>query len=435
MIEIYGKYGKALVYSDSLEPECYTQISNMMNHPAFTEQVRIMPDVHLGKGSVIGFTMPLSTKIDPQVVGVDIGCGMLSQRVSLAENILKHIDWRKEFDQRVRGVIPMGMNIHSSGNSRIISEIQRRTINKAEVAYRNPKYLTYTPPSYSDAWVKDIIKRVGIKPETFYNSIGTLGGGNHFIELGYEEDNPEYGWITIHSGSRNFGLRVCDYWVNQMKFFHKDEFNLRVSELKRDYTGVALGQKIEQLRQSFSPKSYLEGDGMTGYLYDMIFAQSYAEVNREEILRHILKVFPGKAIDTPICSVHNYVNFSDGIIRKGAISAYQTERVIIPWNMRDGLIIGVGKSNPDWNFSAPHGAGRTMSRKKAKDTINADVVARQMEDVYSSCIPIDEAPDAFKPVAEVMKYLEESVEVQIVVKPLVNLKADESPNERRGKKK
>lgn len=388
MLTFSGKHADAIVFADQIESSCYVMIDSIINDPAFNSPIRIMPDVHTGIGSVIGFTMPFKDRIKPTVVGVDIGCGMLSARLK------KPIPLSLQaIDIAIRKHVPTGFSIHPQP----IEDLDR------------------------DTW--DVAKRVGIKPATMACSVGTLGGGNHFIELGIDNSDDSH-WLTIHSGSRNFGKQVCDYWT---KVMNTDQSKLilreRIQELKQNYVGKALNEMISRtkLEVCSSKVMFLQGEPLAGYLHDMKIAQSYAKLNRATMLKSIVKALKLDIEDT-IESVHNYIDFEDNIVRKGAISAHAGQRVIIPWNMKDGLIIGVGLGNKEWNYSAPHGAGRVMSRSQAKQTFSKSAVLKSMDGIYTSCIPVDECADAYKHPSEVEKYLCETVKITNRVIPILNIK-------------
>ncbi|MEA3496008.1 MAG: RtcB family protein [Bacteroidota bacterium] len=414
---------------NDVEPECIKQIQNMIDHSAFTKDVVIMPDTHAGKGSVIGFTMPLSEKIIPNVIGVDIGCGMIS--VKFGGNLNFSIP---EADKKIKKIIPMGFKIHPKP---VLKNLDLSIPNKAVsnfVSQFNKKFNTnYLPTEISNEWLQNKIQEVGIKKETFYNSIGSLGGGNHFIEIGKSNNNY---FLTIHSGSRNFGLRIADYWqkvaINNFTKTPSFEYKKEVERIKKTTKDKKkIKQKIKELRIDFpidfnKELAFLTGNQMMQYLTDMIFAQYYASLNRKTILERIIKVLEIENIIEEIESVHNYVDFNDFIIRKGAISSYSGKKMIIPFNMRDGLLICEGITNESWNFSAPHGAGRIMSRTKAKKTVNLEAFKNSMKNVYSSCISektLDESPFVYKDSKLIESLIKPSAKIIERVKPILNIKA------------
>jgi len=341
----------------------------VLNHEMFENaKIRIMPDCHSGKGCVIGFTAPITGKICPNLIGVDIGCGMTSYIVKATS---PELDFAKSLEDVIRAEIPSGRQV----NTRVDDRIEKLDLNQFE----------------------DIVKRSSQKTQYAKLSLGSLGGGNHFIECGKLDDNNYV--LTVHSGSRNFGLSIARY---HQKIATEESLN-------KGYP-VYLG--------------WLEGDKAQQYLKDMRFAQKYASLNRSIMLEKIINKLNLQVVDK-LESIHNYIG-EDNLIRKGAISAKKGEKVIIPWNMRDGLIIGEGKGNEDWNFSAPHGAGRIMSRSKAKEELDLEKFKIEMEGIYSTCVrqsTLDESPMSYKPYQEVEKYLSESVEITHRIKPFYNFKA------------
>lgn len=361
MIKLKGKYSEATIFADSGEESAISQIQNMLNSPAITNPVAIMPDFHAGKGSVIGFTMKASEYIIPNIVGVDIGCGMLCAKLShiTVDTGIK----LSEIDRKVRSVIPVNRNIR---DTRLI------IASKIEL---------------------ELAKRVDIDPSYMERSIGTLGGGNHFIEFGLDDYNDL--WITIHSGSRNLGVRVAQYHQKRAVDYCKG-----IPEVQ---TGL----------------EFILTDS---YMSDMVLAQEYASWNRMYILYQIQKVL-NVDVGRIISSVHNFID-ADGIIRKGATTAQMGEDIVLPFHRQEGIWIMRGKGNSDWNFSAPHGAGRVMSRGEAKRTLNQEDETEKMKlsGVFSSNDPLDESPSAYKSPEEIRKYLGETAEFDFSIKPILNIK-------------
>ena len=369
MLEFQGKYASCKVMIDSVEETAIKQIHEFLDCPAFEgAKIRIMPDVHAGAGAVIGFTSSLTDKIIPNVVGVDIGCGIASVNLGARE-----VDFAA-FDAFVRANVPSGFSVHELAGLPDIDD---------------DDFLSS---------VHDVVKTTEQHQERVLRSLGTLGGGNHFIELGHDEAGST--WLTAHTGSRNFGLRVATY--------HQD-------------IAVKTVGKMGGLE-------WLEGDAATTYRCHMMVAQSYAARNREMIFQRLVEGFFAVPLgEVPMVeSVHNYIDFQDRTIRKGAIAAHAGQMVVIPWNMRDGLIIGVGKGAADWNESAPHGAGRVMGRGQAKRTLKVEDFTATMVGVWSSCIgakTLDEAPMAYKDHDAIEAALGDTVEVLHRVKPVYNFKA------------
>ena len=433
MITIPGKYTTAKVMIDNIEEGCISQITTFINHPAFTNPVAIMPDCHQGKGSVIGFTMKLTNKIIPNIVGVDIGCGILSFNVGSSLPISL-----KELDDQIRLSIPFGMAVHSNA----ITNMERAfpwteatdLAHRFLIAYQNKFQSYHHYPIYNNEWFLKKCEQVGGGTGRIINSLGTLGGGNHFIETGISTKG-EY-WITIHSGSRNFGKRICDYWQGKASSILRREKTAKLKEMvddiKSKYSGVDVARQIESAKESLGLNNkittgleYLEGDDAVNYLFDMVFAQVYAKVNREYMKNIICRILKMDSIDE-IETTHNFIDFKDFIIRKGAIRSYVGERMVIPFNMRDGILICEGKSNPEWNYSAPHGAGRVMSRSVAKRSIDLDTFKQQMNNIYSTSVgtsTLDEAPEAYKDPEIIRQAIEPTAVILDSIKPIHNMKA------------
>ena len=405
MIEVKGKYNTAKVFTDNIEIEAIEQLKELCNQP-FVEgrKVRIMPDTHKGASCVIGFTADLGDKVIPNIVGVDIGCGMLTVNLEKIE-----IDLEK-LDDIIHKFIPSGMNVHEGRVIRF-SELQNLK------CYRSLKNT----------------KRIE-------RSIGTLGGGNHFVEINEGADGIKY--LVIHSGSRNLGTQVASIYQNlaidlcsgKGDYFVKRE--KIISEYKADGRRKEIQKALKALEALYNdsmpsyPKElcFLSGDYRNDYLNDMNICQEYAVLNRNTMADIILKKLLGKGFNEfeSFSTTHNYINFKDNIIRKGSISAYEGEKVLIPLNMRDGSIIAIGKGNPDWNYSAPHGAGRIMSRTKAKEKVNLEEFKASMEGIFTTSVTeatIDEAPMVYKPKEEILQNISETVDIIEIIKPIYNFKA------------
>jgi len=378
MIQIKGKYNTATIFIDEIDDVTKDQIQTMVNHPAFAKtRISIMPDTHAGKGSVIGFTMRMNGYVIPNIVGVDIGCGMLAYNMGP-----RVIDF-KLFDEFIKANIPSGFNI----NEKLPDE----------------NYLT---PDYILA-LKQTCLVTNQSIERTLLSLGTLGGGNHFIEIDKAPSNDI--WFVIHTGSRNFGLKIAKFHQDKAKSLSNTMF------MEEEYKDL-----------EFLPMDH----GGREYCHDMKIAQIFAMENRELIAQRILKGFfgPGIMAKDRIETIHNYISFTDNIVRKGAVSAQLNERLIIPFNMRDGIAICKGKGNLKYNFSAPHGAGRLMSRTKAKATVSIDDFKKSMEGIYSSCISektLDESPMAYKDMNTILDNIKDTVDVEFLMKPIYNYKAEE----------
>lgn len=401
------------VFAKVIEDEAKEQIDLLLKQKAFSDcKVRIMPDVHAGKGCVIGFTADLGNKVIPNIVGVDIGCGMLCVELGQV-----NIDFER-LDNIIRQYVPSGMNVHDGRKVRFdkLQELK---------CYRE---------------LKDT-KRLE-------RSIGTLGGGNHFIEVDADDEGNKY--LIIHTGSRNLGKQVAEYYQNlAIELMQgKDELLEKKEKIIKEYKEqgrkAEIQNAIKELYKEYEarklniPKElcYLEGKYRDLYLHDMKICQEYASLNRMQIAKEIINNYYNQNILYGIPSqlinrfetIHNYISFEDNIVRKGAISAREGEKVLIPMNMRDGCIIAIGKGNDEWNQSAPHGAGRLMSRSKARESLKLEEYKKEMEGVYTTSVnedTIDEAPFAYKRMEDIVDIIGDTVEIQKIIKPIYNFKASE----------
>lgn len=403
MVVINGKNTCAYVYADIVDEATIKQIKLLVDQYFMKDiQVSIMADCHAGCGCVIGTTFQIKDKIVPNLVGVDIGCGMLTVMLGKID-----IDF-KMLDDFIKENIPAGMEVNGDGNdlSNIIDNLR----------------------------CYDSLKNI----ERLRKSIGSLGGGNHFIEIDKNE-NGEY-YLIIHTGSRNLGLQVAKIYQDLAIKYHNNKiFNkkMAINELILKYKRLNIEaqiqneiERIAQMNLEISiPRElcYLEGEEFDDYLYDMDICQSFAALNRGEIAKKIVD-FLGLDYDClyKFETVHNYINMNDKILRKGAISAYAGELVLIPMNMRDGCIIARGKGNPLYNYSAPHGAGRIMSRAEAFKVINVDDFKKAMKGIYTTTSnenTIDESPFVYKPMESILNNINDTVEVLEIIKPVYNFKA------------
>lgn len=416
---------------DELEPNCREQIHTFVNNEHFTNPVAIMPDTHAGMGSVIGFTMPMTKEVIPNVIGVDIGCGMLSAKVGAELPITF-----EEMDAAIRKRIPFGGNVHERGVIHMRDDfpwmrVQELAEQFAE-HYAKSFGVEITPPAYGTEWFREKCDQIGEAMTYAINSIGSLGGGNHFIETGIDEENNY--WFTIHSGSRNFGKKICDYWQKragiQGRELLKQKYDEAVEEFLKSFVGSKsqMNAEIKKLKKRYihqkSPLDALTGNDAAGYLFDMIFAQVYASVNRRKMME-IIGEITGADLSEQIETVHNYIDFEDFIIRKGAIRSYEDEQMIIPFNMRDGILLCEGKSNEEWNCSAPHGAGRVMSRSQARRELDVEIFKAQMNGIYSTSVgteTIDEAPDSYKPAAVIEEAIADTAKIITRITPVHNMK-------------
>lgn len=438
MYEVIGKYTTALITANDLDDVTMSQIRLCVNNAAFTTKMVFMPDTHAGAGvSIIGLTMPISSLIIPEIISTDIDCGMLMMKISSDWHSGTGTDSQNpEIDRQIREVVPFGANVRNSSifEMRKFEWEKLSTIASKFEQNFNAKFETkFHAPEYSYKWFETFCKRTNAPQERIERSLGTLGGGNHFIELGQTSRTGDI-TITIHTGSRKLGEVVCTHWqkmaqngipkfdiaewIERVKLEHqKTDWN---TQIKR-YHEVA----YETVQQ---PKGlgYLVGESMFNYFCDMIFAQEYARKNRQliaEFISHKLKFNTEESIETP----HNYIDFNDWIIRKGAIKSYTGTKMIIPLNMTDGILICEGKSNPEWNFSAPHGAGRIGSRSYIKSLFNAGALTQEdlensMIGVYSAGIPVDEYQGAYKDAETIERLIEPTATILEKSKPFMSLK-------------
>ena len=361
METVKGKYGCAHIFTDDIEESAVNQIRNIMNDPVSEgSKVRVMPDVHPGKVGPIGLTMTVGDRVMPSLLGIDIGCGMLMAKVKT-----KTVEFTK-LDKAIRKKIPAGFDIRTEPHT------------LADIDLMTKLYC---------------VEHIDI--DKCMRAIGTLGGGNHFIEMDKGSDST---YIIIHSGSRRLGKEVTEYYMNKGR---KDGVPYELT--------------------------YLDGDLMKMYLHDVSVVQKYASLNRKAMLQTILKEMKWKA-EEEFESIHNYIDESM-ILRKGSISAGDGETVIIPINMRDGVIIGRGKGNPEWNYSAPHGSGRKLRRDMVKSVYTVSAFKKDMEGIYCTSISketLDEAPAAYRTIDEISERISETVEITDILKPIYNFKAEES---------
>lgn len=400
MQTIKGKCNEAIVFASDVEQEALNQIHRFLDHPAFAGgRIRIMPDVHAGAGAVIGFTAQLGDKVIPNVVGVDIGCGVAAWKIPDPGRL--HFD---RFDKFVRENVPSGFDVRQERYDRL-----RHLLPSAGIGHVSPYLGSGDGLGGFGLEVNEIVDRLtegkriaerDVFRERVWNALGSLGGGNHFIELDRADDGCI--WLIVHSGSRNFGLQIA-VWHQK--------------------------RAVEQ-HGKMGGLEWLEGDDAQGYIHDMLIAQGYAALNRRVMGEVLLGFFGVKSLDEveQIESVHNYIDFKDRVVRKGAIAARKGQPVIIPLTMADGCIVGTGRGNEEWNCSAPHGAGRVMARRKAKETLDLDVYRDRMRKagVWSSCVgkgTLDEAPMAYRRPKGLVEALAATVDVQQVMRPIYNFKA------------
>jgi len=440
MLVLKGKYCKdCIVFTDNIEDEAIKTIQSILDCKAFDgAKIRIMPDVHQGKGIVIGFTSPIGDYICPSHVGVDIGC-MIDTYITDAD---VNEDEFAVIEHRIRKEIPFGFDIYDQ--TQIDYKHFYRFMNNGLNRLRSLWPEMIDSCAYCDEeGITDICQRIGMDEGKFYKSLGTVGGGNHFIEIGATPEG-KYAF-TIHCGSRNFGAKVCQYWEKMaMKGLSKKEIKEMTSEFKE--TWRVCGQPMKDFKEALNVylegqkskciNGYLSGENMVGYITDMAIAQLYSEYNHYVIsqkIANILNKLNKAKVVSRIASIHNYIDYQDHIIRKGSIRSYDGELMVIPFNMRDGLAICMGKSNADYNFSAPHGCGRLMSRSKAVSTLSVNEFVDQMKGIYSTSVgknTIDEAPNAYKSKDEILELIKPTCDVLYIIKPVINLKDSSSYAER-----
>ena len=399
MTEIKGQVNTAICFAKIIEDEAIEQIRRMCDYE-FTagSRIRIMPDVHAGKGCTIGTTMTVKDKAVPNIVGVDIGCGMYTVNLGQVEINMEQMDAAAHF-------IPSGLNVWEGRKERFDLLDLR--------CYRGLK----------DA-------------RRLERSLGTLGGGNHFIEIDQAADGTKY--LVIHSGSRNLGKQVAEFYqrlaIDLSK--GKEEYFARRDALIAEYKAAGRRKEIEkalkELRweehESTIPEDlcFVYGQYLEDYLHDVEICQRFARRSREFMAEIILQRLGIEAVNA-FHTIHNYIDTDEMILRKGAIAAHKGEKVLIPINMRDGSVLAIGKGNPDWNYSAPHGAGRIMSRTAAKENLDLDEYRREMAGIYTTSVneaTLDEAPMAYKSLSDIIDVIQESVDVIEVLKPIYNFKAN-----------
>ncbi len=368
MIEIKGKYNSATVYTNDVEESAYVQIQNLCDQEFFADsKICIMPDVHAGAGCTIGTTMTITDKVVPNLVGVDIGCGI--ETIKLDCDFIEP----QKLDKIIYQNIPSGKNIRKSPH-RFAEDID----------------------------LNELICKKEVNVQRGYLSIGTLGGGNHFIEVDKDDEGNIY--LCIHSGSRNIGLQVANYYQKRAQEYCKNN-------------GVSVEKAL----------CYLEGDLMQEYLHDMKIMQKYASLNRLAMVDVILRGMNMKAVES-FCTIHNYIDMDSMILRKGAVSSNDRQKLIIPINMRDGSLICVGKGNPDWNNSAPHGAGRLFGRKAARERFSMNEFKESMQGIYTTSVhkdTLDECPMAYKSMEAITEHIDPTVSIEKIIRPIYNFKAGE----------
>lgn len=402
MFELKGKYNECKVFADIIENSAIAQLTNMMNFEHMNGKIRIMPDCHAGSGCVIGTTMTIKDKVTPYLVGVDIGCGVLAVKLKETRMDLSALD------SVIRKNIPSGGEVYEEAVADF--DLDRFICKKGD-----------------DKTLK---------------SIGTLGGGNHFIEV--DKDASGNLWLVIHSGSHSLGLRVCEHY---QKLGHesildeanggslRDKNKAAIEMLTKAGRKKEISKTLEKIKEEHRKNvasipyelAYVKGDNFNDYIHDMKVTQEYAALNRRVMANRIIKAMKLHELES-FDTIHNYIDTDNMVLRKGAVAAYMGQKLLIPMNMRDGSLVCVGKGNEDWNCSAPHGAGRLMSRRIAKESISMDEYRKSMEGIFTTCVSrgtIDESPMSYKPMESIMSCIGETVDVVDVIKPIYNFKAGE----------
>lgn len=481
-IVIEGDYTTAEVLTANVDEACVEQLQEIVDHEAFPNPIEVMPDAHAGAGAVIGFTMPLAPRIVPNTVGVDIGCGMTATRLEDRAGVFV-ADSPAEADEAIRERVPLGRETFGSEgfeqDYHLVEDFPWGVC-EAKVDTMNERLADHgfdfrVDGDYGPEYFKSLCRRVGYDVTRAINSVGTLGGGNHFIEVARHSETGEP-WVVVHSGSRGIGLAIAEHWQERAHRNCDDradwararladapewayEFDLEaVSDadllewlqggkgkdwkdteaIRQHREGEAIARLVDSLRSTARQVNqrgggreldYLDGGDRAGYLRDMVFAQTYASINRERMCRLAADAL-GAGITERVESVHNYIDPHDLFIRKGATRAYREERGVIPFNMRDGSVLVSGSGEPGWNFSAPHGAGRRGSRRWAHEALDVDGFVETMDEagVHSSSVgeeTLDEAPGAYKDHEPILGRIDgEAVTVEAMLEPVLNIKAE-----------
>ena len=400
MIEVKGKYNEAKIFTDVVDNASVSQVIELCNQEfAAGSRIRLMPDIHAGMGCTVGTTMTITDKVVPNLVGVDIGCGM--EIIRIRESYIEP----QKLDKLIYEKIPSGFAIHSKPH-RYLGEVDLDEL--------------------------CCIKHIDLPRAE--KSIGTLGGGNHFIEADKNDEGNIY--IVVHSGSRRLGLEVAKYYQEEgyKVLNHSDEASIQqmIAEMKKAGRQKDIQKEIKRLKnvkQISIPRdmAYVTGELFDRYIHDMKIVQEYAALNRQAMIDEIVKGMKFH-VEEQFTTIHNYIDTDNMILRKGSVSAQKGERLLIPINMRDGSLICTGKGNDDWNCSAPHGAGRLMSRAKAKQKFSVGEFRHEMEGIFTTSVgksTLDECPMAYKDMADIVENIGPTVKIETVIKPVYNFKAGE----------
>ena len=398
MIELKGKYNEAKIFTDIVDEASISQVLLLLNQEFVSDsKIRLMPDIHAGAGCTIGTTMTITNKIVPNLVGVDIGCGM--EVIEVKE---KHIELEK-LDKLIYEKIPSGFNIREK-----------------------------THRYFKDINLEELYCYKKIDKRRAEKSLGTLGGGNHFIEANKDDEGNIY--IVVHSGSRHLGLEVANYYqeegYKELNGSAQKDIDALIMDLKAQGKQKEIQKSIAALKNTKRtniPKqlAYVSDGLFIQYIHDMKIIQKYAELNRQAMMDEIVKGMKLHIVDQ-FTTIHNYIDTEAMILRKGAVSAKKGEKLLIPINMRDGSLICIGKGNDEWNQSAPHGAGRLMSRSAAKSSFTVSEFKKQMEGIYTTSVnrdTLDECPMAYKGMDDIVNNIDDTVEIDRIIKPIYNFKA------------
>ena len=400
MIEIQGKYNSAKIFTEVVDDASLAQVKLLCDQ-SFTagSRIRLMPDIHAGAGCTIGTTMTITDRVVPNLVGVDIGCGM--ETVRLRETRLE----LQKLDKLIQAQIPSGFDIRATPHP-YLEQIDLSSLCCA--------------------------RHVDLRRAE--RSIGTLGGGNHFIEVDRDEEGALY--LVVHSGSRHLGVEVAKYYqeagYKALSSPDKADVDALIARLKEEGREQDIQQELSRLKASAStdiPRAlaYVSGELFTQYIHDMKLVQQFAALNRQAMVREIVRGMK-LHIEEQFTTIHNYIDTDQMILRKGAVSAAAGEQLLIPINMRDGSLLCRGKGNPDWNFSAPHGAGRLMSRAQARQSFTVSAFKKEMADVYTTTVgkaTLDECPMAYKDMKDILDNIGPTAEVEKIIRPIYNFKAGE----------
>ena len=398
MIEINGRFTNARIFAQTALQTAIDQIQELTDQAFMAgTKVRIMPDYHAGKGCVIGTTIQLQDRVVPNLVGIDVGCG-----VFVAQLDVTTVDFA-QLDAIIRTYVPSGQDIHKE----------------------------VSPSRHFVGFEGKQFRASGLKDDYTNLSLGTLGGGNHFIELAKDEENQHY--LLIHTGSRYVGAKVAN-WHQKRAYenLRREDLTEKIEAMKQQGRQQEIQSMIQAYKEQtpFVPKdlSYLEGEAFHDYIHDMKIAQQFARMNRWTIAETIAKQMDWHFTDT-FDTIHNYIDTETMTLRKGAVRANKDEKLVIPMNMRDGSLICIGKGNAEWNYSAPHGAGRMFSRRAAKKALNMADFKETMQGIWTTSVneeTLDEAPMAYKPMTEITSAIGETVDIVKVIKPVYNFKASEA---------